>query len=107
MIFKTKLVGLQRGEQTGVDRYGNPIYGPDIEVPFYGELRPLVGDENLVNRELVITRFRMFIPRTVIFTAFDKVRYDGKDYQFVGHPEPHNIGGRIHHHEVVVERATG
>lgn len=107
MIFRTKIVGLKRGEIIDYDSRGNPIYGPDEEITFYGELRPLQGSETVGGRDLVITRFRMFIPRAVGITAFDKITIDGQEYTVEGEPEPHNIGGRIHHFEAIVRRATG
>lgn len=107
MIFRTRIDGLKRGEQTGTDSRGNPIYGPDEEVVFYGELRPLQGSETVAGRDEVTSRFRLFIPRSITITAFDKITIDGRGYNVEGDPEPHNIAGRLHHHEVVVKRVDG
>ena len=111
MIFRTKVTGLIRGEMTGKDGHGNPIYGPDELVPMYGELRPLTGEEKGAgnNRDIVVTRFRVFLPPTGgdQLGAFDKLTVMGLDYNVVGVPEPHHISGRVHHYEVIVERVTG
>lgn len=108
MIFRTRIVGLQRGAIIGYDDFGNPIYGPDVEVPFYGELRPLQGDELADGtRDFVTTRYRLYAPAGIDVTAYDKVRIGTLDYEVSGEAEPHNINGRPHHREVLVQRSTG
>lgn len=107
MIYRTRLVALKPGEPTW-DDFGNPVPGPSVETPFYGELRPLTGDERADGtRDLVKTRFKVYTPPSVDLTAYDSVRALGQDYSVVGEPEPHNVGGRVHHYEVLVERIVG
>lgn len=107
MIFRTKIEGFKPGEQIGTDPLGNPIFGPDEEITFYGELRPLQGSETIAGRDAVTTRYRMFIPRTITITSFDKITINGTEYDVEGEPEPHSIGGRLHHYEVIVKRVAG
>lgn len=102
------MTALLEGGIIDEDGLGNPIYGPPTEAPFLGEFRPLAGSEPpLANRDLVVTRFRVFLPASVAIKSSDKVVFRGDTYAVIGEPEPHNIGGRIHHYEVVVERTAG
>lgn len=108
LTFRTKIHALKQGGQIGTDDWGDPIYGPDVDDVFYGEIRPLQGDERVTahSAEVITTRFQLFIPAKTDITAYDKVVVFGQEYQVKGQPEPHNIGGRIHHFEAIVERIT-
>ena len=109
MIFHTKVTTTIPGGPTGayVD-IGNEIVSPPKTVTFRGELRPLTGAEtDNGTRDTVVTRFRLFFPRHVTLTATSTVAVAGTDYKIVGEPEPHSIGGRVHHYEVLLERITG
>lgn len=107
MIYRTRITLLRRGQVIGEDEYGRPLYGPDTTTAFYGEVRPLAGEENTAAMQQVTTRFRMFLPPGVNADAVDRVDHLGLSYRIVGQPEPHTIGGRLHHLEVLVERVTG
>lgn len=109
MIFHTKVTTTVPGGPTGeYDEFGNEIISPPKTVTFRGELRPLTGAEtDNGTRDMVITRFRLFYPRRIAFTATSTVAVSGIEYKVVGEPEPHSIGGRVHHREVLLERVTG
>ncbi|MBZ4498034.1 hypothetical protein [Dermacoccus sp. Tok2021] len=109
MIFHTKVTTKVPGGPSGeYDDFGNEIVSPPKTVAFRGELRPLSGAETDNGaRDMVITRFRLFYPRRIAFTATSTVLVSGLEYKVVGEPEPHSIGGRLHHHEVLLERVTG
>ena len=108
MLFRTRIKALRRGPLLGKDAHGKPIYGPDIEQWFYGDLRPLSGEEIFnAGGTTVITRFRLFTPPMVTLDSTTKITAFGSTYAVVSEPEPHNIGGQLHHYEVLVERRTG
>lgn len=92
----------------GTDDWGDPIYGSDVDDVFYGEVRPLQGDEKVTAHStgVITTRFKLFIPATTDITAYDKVVIFGQDFQVKGQPEPHNVSGRIHRFEAIVERIS-
>ena len=90
------------------DEYHNEIPVPGEVITFRGELRPLTGDErDTGERDVIITRFHLFYPRTVTLTALCTVNVNGIEYKIAGQPEPHSIGGRVHHYEALLERITG
>ena len=109
MIFHTKVTTTVPGGPSGeYDDFGNEIVLPPQSVTFRGELRPLTGAEtDNGTRDMVITRFRLFYPRKRTMTATSTVTVSGVEYKVVGEPEPHSIGGRLHHYEVLLERVTG
>lgn len=108
MIFRTPITTLTKGDVIGYDAHGNPTYGPDVEGTIHGELRPLQGDEPATAfHDRVVTRYRLYAPPTATLTAYDSIRILGSRYGLIGQPEPHTIGGRLHHYEVIVERTTG
>lgn len=108
MIFKTPITVSVPGEMIGRDSRGNPIYADPVVTTYYGEFRPLQGDEVYQRSQTTFTRFRVYLPAEatgIPHTA--TVTVMGHEYELVGEPEPHNIGGRLHHHEIVVQRRTG
>ena len=108
MIFKTPIAVTVPGEIIGKDPRGNPIYSDPVVTTHYGEFRPLQGDEDYRTGENITQRFRVFLPPSAGETpGTSSLEILGHAYQLVGNTEPHNIGGRVHHYEVVVERVTG
>jgi hypothetical protein len=107
MIFHTKVSATLEGGYIE-DEFHNEIPVPGETITFRAELRPLTGDEkDSAERDLIVTRFRLFYPRTIMLTALCTVNVNGQEYKIVGQPEPHSIGGRVHHYEVLLERITG
>ena len=109
MILRTPIsVTTPGGELIGRDSRGNPIYSKPTTTTHYGEFRPLQGDEDYRTGETITQRFRVFLPATAGDTpGTASLAVMGKQYRLVGNAEPHNIGGRVHHYELVVERTTG
>jgi hypothetical protein len=80
---------IRRGEQTGTDPYGEPVYGPATETPVPGAAFDPGGSVEPVEpgRTAVVTMprllFRDSIPDIV---ADDQVRVRGLAYDVVGDP---------------------
>ena len=106
----TRLVILRRSE-VGEDDLGIPIYGT-TETTVRGELVPLSGEESTAAQQQVVTRFRAFLPPSCgglgAPEPTDALKDpEGLKYEVKGQPEPHRLGGRVHHWELIVERITG
>lgn len=106
----TRLVILRR-EVVGEDELGDPVYGT-TETVVHGELVPLGGEESTAAQQQVVTRFRAFLPPTYgglgVPKPTDALKDpEGQKYEVKGQPEPHRLGGRVHHWELIVERVTG
>lgn len=103
MILHDKVAVLRR-EQIGKDEYGTPIYG-DVEIASPAEVRPLTSDEATDTTGIVTTRYRVFLPPSADeLTSVDALTWRGQKYEVMGDYEPHLVGGRLHHIEVIVRR---
>ena len=88
-MFGETVTRVRRGAQTGVDRYGHPVYGSDVETAIEGagfdpggSLEPVE-----VGRTPVITTPKLyFLSSTPDFVAADHVRVRGVLYEVVGRP---------------------
>lgn len=106
--YRTRIVALRTGAVVDVDEHGNPVYGPDQGTAYYGEFRPLETSEHTRTdgTDVPVTRFKVFLPPQVTnLTGYDRMLVGGVQYTLQGHPEPHNIGGRLHHWECLVKRS--
>ena len=86
------------------DDYGTPLWrdGPPRAVP--AEVRPMTSEESDTTT-IVETRYKVFLPPTEDgLTAQDKISWRGQPFEVLGDYEPHLVGGRLHHLEVVVRR---
>lgn len=92
MAGRETVVLLQRGPEAGVDRYGKPVYGPDVELPIDGcMVEPVGSDEtNETERQPILTRANVYAPasaRAELDSApYDRVRIRGDEFLIVGRP---------------------
>lgn len=71
-------------------------------------VQPLSTDEQLSDVDEVITRWRLYAPAGLPMTAIDAVIFDGARYEIDGDPQTwSDLGGRPHHVECYLRRATG
>lgn len=93
------------------DGYGNSQ--PDWENPTSTvvtgcRLQPERGDDYVLDREAVITRWRLFAPADTDLKATDRVEHQGVIYEVEGSvehwPSP---TGRLAHVEALLRRAEG
>ena len=80
---------IRAGEQTGVDRYGNPVYGPDVETLIEGAF----FDPGSSNELIVVGGVPMTTTPTLYFpgrwpdlVADDRVQVRGVEYHVDGRP---------------------
>lgn len=77
---------VRRGAQTGEDRYGKPIYGPDQEIPVAGcMVAPRSSAEpDEVGRGAVITGVTVYLPPGADVRPQDRLRIRGELFQVDG-----------------------
>lgn len=74
----------------------------------WGDLVPLASEEYTDAGQQIVTRYRVFLPASAgLVVGTDEIVVDGIRYGVKGDAEPHRLGGRLHHCEVVVERVQG
>ncbi|MGI8949333.1 MAG: hypothetical protein ACR2FV_15435, partial [Ornithinimicrobium sp.] len=88
------------------DDFGNYIY-VDVPVDLRAEVSPLQSSEALDRYDQVpSSRLRVTLPVTLpddLWTG-STLTWRGRVYAFEGTPLPHVIGGRVHHHELIVKQ---
>jgi hypothetical protein len=71
-------------------------------------VQPVSTAEELSDVDQVITRWQLFMPAGITVTATDNVIADGVVYGVDGDPQTWtDLGGRPHHTECYLRRATG
>lgn len=101
-----------RGEQTGTDRYGRPVYGAprDVDTPAWWEA--LGADEDSLRGDIQTTRYRLYVPESAPPSGADAVTLHGsagdERCELVGslerQPEGFEVPGYA---TVVVQRVSG
>ena len=101
MIFADRIEVLRR-VVVGTDSYGNDVTEDAVTV-YPAEVRPMSSQEPINGP--VTTRYRIFLPASATdVTAADAVRWRGRTLEL--RVQPHSIGGRLHHHEVIARLAS-
>ncbi len=72
-----------------------------------GVFQPETSTEDTEDRQVVVSRWRLFLPPDVAIRAVDRVRYAGASYEVDGDPEVWKHRGQPDHVEVLVRRVTG
>lgn len=107
MIFHDTVTVLTRVAGADYDAHGNVIYH-DVETPERAEVRPLSTSEPFdPGRDVVITRYKVFLPPWAMVTSSTALRWRGSTYEVDGDVEPHTSHGRTHHLEAVIRRVSG
>lgn len=95
----------------GEDLMGNPVVGPSFEVR--AEMRP-VNSAETDSGGSVVTRYRFYTPADLVKLLAEAkleepdvetfhVEYDGNELSPSAGWERHEVFGRFHHYEAVVE----
>lgn len=103
---------LRAGEQTGVDRYGKPVFGPPRRLPVrWCGVAPRMSQEPLeVGRQAVFTGLTVYMPPGTVVFASDELEIRGEaGWQVDGDPGDwrNPFTGRAHGVEVHVKRKEG
>jgi hypothetical protein len=88
MTFGETVVRVRRGAQTGVDRYGHPVYGDDVDTDLTGAAFDPGGslEPVEVGRTPVITTPKLYFRTEPDLVSTDRVRVRGLLYVVEGHP---------------------
>jgi hypothetical protein len=109
--FHTDTIVVLRAPLVDDPDYGNQV--PDwpnaTETTVTGcRVQPERGSDYTIDREAVLTRWRLFAPPTIDLLATDRVRHDGVDYDVEGSverwPSPTNA---LAHVEARLRRVDG
>lgn len=88
-----------RRATTTDDDYGNPIrdWGTATSTEVGGcSVQPIVGAEQTVGRETVVSRWQLFAPDGTDITATDRVEFDGATYEVDGEVQRWDFAGLAH-----------
>jgi hypothetical protein len=93
---------------TTQDRFGNDVRsGTPTQVTVTGcSVQPLEGDEQTVNRDTVVSRWRIWAPPATDLTAADMVRFDGDDYEVDGEVQRWAFGTSQDHVTALLQRSS-
>lgn len=71
----------------GVDEYGNPAPGEaGPPVTEYGFLEQKDTTETVLDRQTVVSRWKVYLPKDSTVTATGYITFDGKRFQVDGEP---------------------
>jgi hypothetical protein len=70
-------------------------------------VQPLASDEQVNDRDAVVTRYRIHTGPTADIKATDRIAWRGVVYEVRGDVEQHSRKGSPHHLELVVQRMEG
>jgi len=103
-----QVVTIVRRSDGPPDHLGVPtVVETETQVPGCS-VQPLTTAEQISDVDQVVTRWRLLAPAGVVMTATDAVIADGVRYSVDGDPQPWtDLGGRPHHIECFLRRATG
>lgn len=92
--------------------YGNPggidwTEGTLSKLDLPCEMQPESSDEDVVQQQRTVTRWRLFLPLGSDITASDRWRFLGVDYEVVGDVETWRFRGKEHHIEARLQRVSG
>jgi len=103
VILRERITVTRQIDTGRTDAHGNIIY-ESVEVPYRAEVSPLQSDEYFKGgTQFDKSRLRVTLPASATDLGTDSsLTWRGTVYAFEGTPQPHVIGGRIHHHELIV-----
>lgn len=99
--------------QKSLDPYSQELVDdwtlPPAEVVVGGcEVEPGTTQEYLLNRDQVLVAWTVFAPAGTVINAYNRVRFNGNDYNVYGHPaEWDSPSGRLNYVEIVLQDWRG
>lgn len=90
----------QRATAT-TDRYGNSVqdWTAPAEVTITCTIQPADSRENVVDRDTVVTRYRLFCAPDTDITSADRLVWRGRTFEVDGDLEEHSRKSTPHHRE--------
>lgn len=94
--------------RVGEDVLGNDVY-EDTETVVTGcSVQPLGSEEQLGDRDTVMSRWQLWAPADIPLTATSRVRHDGHVFEIDGEPQTWpGVDGRPHHVTAILKTWTG
>lgn len=89
MMFSQECVIVSRGDQTGVDRYNKPIYGPSKRVPTPCWYETMDASEDIAAAEQYTTTIPLFLPLDYEqqVRGCDWIEVRGRTFNIIGKPQ--------------------
>ena len=92
--------------------YGNPATfdwteGTLNKLDLRCEMQPESSDENIIQQDRTVSRWRLFLPAGADMTAKDRWRFLGVDYEVDGEVQSWRVHGSVHHIEARLVRVSG
>ena len=107
-LFTGTAVLRSRGVVTGVDGYGNDLYGPGSDEPWPAWWEPRTSGEDTAAREQYVSGYWLYLPLGAPLTAADVVVLAGVEYEVVGDPGAQPGGFVVEGYQLAaLERVTG
>lgn len=111
-LFSHTCILRTRGEQTGTDLYGRPIYGPPTDTPSAAWWEMTSEAENIAAAGQYVSQYTLYLPLSASLQGWDVVVLgddaDGPEYQAVGRPGRQPGGFVVEGYlRVLLERVTG
>lgn len=72
----------------------------------YAYVQPVSSDENDLNQDRIVSRWRIFLPSAADVLATDRIVFDGETYQIDGEVQTWDTG-RPHHAEAYLKKVAG
>ena len=110
MMFSQECVIVSRGEQTVVDRYGKPVWGPSKRRPAPCWYEFLDASEDIAAAEQYTTTIPVFLPLNFEseVRGCDWIEVRGRTFHVIGKPQvqPHGfvVDGYL---KVIAQEVTG
>lgn len=97
----------QRATST-TDRYGNDVldWTTPAEVTISCTIQPADSSENVVDRDTVVTRYRLFCAPGTDVVSSDRLVWRGRTFEVDGDLEEHSRKGTPHHLEAFLRGAS-
>lgn len=99
-VFARHTIKVVRPGKT-TDRYGNeiPDWSTATRTTVLGcSVQPTFGEEDTMHRDAVQSEYTIYAPAGTDVTAYDRIEWQGKDYEVVGRPSVWSIGmGAVDH----------
>lgn len=109
-LFTTTATVVRRGERTGRDSHGNPIYGPDSRSTHPAWFEPATRAEDLQSGEQYVDGYTVYLPLGVDLSGADAVELPGLEGEFhlSGNPGLQPGGFVVEgYQQMLVERVRG
>jgi hypothetical protein len=91
---------------TSDDRYGNPVFAYEITTE-QARVEPVGSQEDLVDRDTRITRFRLFLGPSTAVNGKSTFTWDGRSFRVDGEPRAFYGAAALHHFECDASEILG